>query len=455
MGVAAGQPPSGMSFAQKIASLPPNELDVRTYGAKCIGPAFDDTSAIQSALEAAYAYNVNLLKPVSGVVALPAGTCHITRPLKLGQHGSLVGQGEATTLMADYANWKGGMDHNALEVAITGTIPSGESVAQRRIGGFVLMGSGNDKLPDSVGIHLYNTVNAYDQTHQVPYFNLDNMMITGFDTGIEGEDWLSSSINNVNLTCVRQGIWLNGHAVNIQIGHTQMAYSQFANQHTSDRSATVGLRLSPNAKYCVNCTNYPQGISFHDSSIVAFDDDIWIQHAVAVSIHDSVLDYGAGGLVKRGAGIKISSVGGGLFIHHNYLSINPSSAAYGIYSEANATDGVWIESNFLTTYDLSGKYPQVGMLLAGGGSTRGWHINANTFNHYHIGIQFKQAPAYSEVKGNFGEQISGALIDLAAQPGLVYKSTIVSNNNAPAATAVTAGDAKGATLDANSGADHP
>jgi hypothetical protein len=448
--VAGGQQTPDLSLAQKTAPLPANRVDARAYGAKCVGPCFDDTAAIQAALEVAYAYNVNLLKTVSGVVELPAGTCHITKTLKMGLHSSLIGQGEATILMVNYTTWKGGPDHNALEIGITGPIPSGEAVSQRRIEDFILMGIGNSAMPDSVGIHLYNTVGKYDQTHQIPYFNIDNMMITGFDTGIEGEDWLSSSINNVNMSCVRQGIWLNGHAVNIQIGHTQLAYSSCANGHTSDRSATVGLLLSANGKYCNNCTNYPQGISFHDSSIVAFDDDVWIKQAITVSIHDSVLDYGAMGLINNGAGIRISTVGGGLFIHHNYLSLNPSPSSYGIYSEANATDGVWIESNYLTSYDVSGKNSQIGILLAGGGPTRDWHINSNTFLHYSVGVQFKQAPAYSEVKGNFGERISGALIDLAGQPGLVYKSISVKDNTAPAASAVRTGDAKGVTLESNS-----
>jgi hypothetical protein len=448
----AGGQVAELPSAQKSAPLPGNRVDPRAYGAKCIGPAFDDTAAIQAALDVAYAYNINLLKTVPGVVELPAGTCHITKALRMGFHNSLVGQGEATILFVDYGSWKSGADHNALEIGITGPIPSGESVSQRRIAGFVLMGNGNSTMPDSVGIHLYNTVPSYDQTHQIPYFNIDDMMITGFDTGIEGEDWLSSSVNNVNLTCVRQGIWLNGHAVNIQIGHTQMAYSSFANQHTSNRAATVGLLLSPNSKYCNNCTNYPQGISFHDSSIVAFDDDVWIQHAVTVSIHDSVLDYGAVGLVNNGAGIRISSVGGGLFIHHNYLSLNPSPSSCGICSEANATDGIWIESNYLTSYDVSGKNNQIGILLAGAGPTRDWHINSNTFLHYSIGVQFKQAPAYSEVKGNFGERISGTLIDLAGQPGLVYKNMVVRDNTSPASSMIRSGDAKGVTLDSNSGA---
>ena len=448
---ASAQDSQAVPAAQNSIPLPTSRADARTYGAKCVGRSFDDTPAIQAALDVAYAYNVSLQKKVPGVVELPAGTCRITQTLKMGLHGSLIGQGEATTVMVDYAEWKGGADHNALEIAITGPIPSGESVAQRRIGGFILLGSGNFAIPDSVGIHLYNTIARYDQSNQVPYFNIDDMMVTGFDTGIEGEDWLSSSINNVNMTCVRQGIWLNGHAVNIQIGHTQLAYSQCAIQHTSDHSATIALRLSPNGKYCNNCTNYPQGISFHDSSIVAFDNDIWIQHAVSVSIHDSVLDYGAMGSVGKGAAIRISAIGGGLFIHHNYLSLSPSSSAYGIYSEANATDGIWIDSNYLTTYAAQGKNSQIGIMLAGGGATRDWHINSNTFINYSVGIQFKQAPAYSEVKGNFGQGILGQLIDLAGQPGLVYKDMFVAGNMAVSpAPAVRTGDAKGAALATNS-----
>jgi hypothetical protein len=277
------------------------------------------------------------------------------------------------------------------------------------------------------------------------------MMISGFDTGIEAEDWLSSSINNLNMTCVRQGVWLNGHAVNIQIGHSQLAYSGCSNQHTSNHDPTVALLLSPNRKYCSNCTNYPQGISFHDSSVVGFDYGVWINQAITVSIHDSVLDYGADGIVKKGAAIRISTVGGGLFIHHNYLTVTPASAAYGIYSEANATDGIWIESNYFNTY-APGRNSDVGIALAGTGLTRDWHINGNTFMNYDVGIEFKQAPAYGEVRGNFGSEISSELIDLAGRPGLVYKGMFVDGNTtASSVPAIRKGDARGMTLGTNLG----
>src|SRR3984957_21335276 len=93
---------------------------------------------------------------------------------------------------------------------------------------------------------------------------------------------------------------------------THLSYSNFAPSHTSTAGSTVGLSLAPNPKYCTNCTNYPQGISFHDSAIVAFDDLVFVRQTLTVDIHDNVLDYAGEGVVKKGPAVQISRVGGGL-----------------------------------------------------------------------------------------------------------------------------------------------
>ncbi|MGC2403436.1 MAG: glycosyl hydrolase family 28-related protein, partial [Acidobacteriaceae bacterium] len=255
-------------------------INAKEYGAQCNGKT-DDTAAIQAALNVQSAYNITVLRGTNAEVELPPGTCILTAPLHIGLYGSLVGQNDGSTLYANYAAWHG-KNYDAIDVSITGRVPSGESVAQRRIAHFRLFGGGNQGIPNSAGIHIHNTEATYDQQFQIPYLNIDDVSISGFDTGIEAEDWLSSSISNVNITAVRLGIWLNGHDVNIQIGHTNMAYSSFDTAHTSNHSATVALLLAPNEKFCTNCTNYPQGIDFHDSSVVAFDYDVWVSHAIAV-----------------------------------------------------------------------------------------------------------------------------------------------------------------------------
>ena len=425
------------------------KVSAKAYGAQCTGKS-DDTAAIQAALDVQSVYNINILKNVNVNVELPQGTCMLSAPLRMGLYGSLIGQNDDTTLFANYAAWKGS-DYAAIDVSITGSIPSGETVAQRRISNLRIYGGSNQKIPNSVGIHIYNTVPAYDQRFQVPYFNIEDVFISGFDTGIEGEDWLSSSINNVNITAVRQGIFLNGHNVNIQIGHTNLAYSSSSVAHTSSRSGTVGLLLAANTKYCSNCTNYPQGISFHDSSVVAFDYAVWVSQAIGVDIHDNILDYAGGGVTRNGAGVQISTVGGGLYIHHNYIAVQPEASSYGIYSTANAGDGVWVESNYFTNY-ASKTNSDIGIAISGKGATRAWHINGNTFMNYREGIYFNQAPSYSEVRNNFGAGIAGALINLAGVPGLVYQSMFVDGNtNSTASPVVKQGNATGFILGNNSG----
>jgi hypothetical protein len=447
--VTAQQAPEAASVPPPSASQPMAKVSAKAYGAQCTGKG-DDTAAIQAALDVQSAYNISVLKSVNVDVELPQGTCMLSAPLRMGLYGSLTGQNDATTLFANYVGWQG-KDYDAIDVAITGPVPSGESVGQRRISNLRLYGANNAKIPNSVGIHIHNTVANYDQRYQVPYFNIEDVFISGFDTGIEAEDWLSSSINNVNITAVRQGIFLNGHDVNIQIGHTNLAYSSSATSHSSIRSATVAFLLAANPKYCTNCTNYPQGISFHDSSIVAFDYAVWVSQAIAVDIHDNILDYAGGGVVKSGAAIQISTVGGSLYIHHNLIALVPESSAYGIYSTANATDGIWVESNYFTNY-ASKTNSDIGIAISGNGATRDWHINANTFINYRQGIHFNQAASYSEVRNNFGSGITGALIDLAGVPGLVYQSMFVDGNtNTTPVPVVKKDTATGFILGNNSG----
>ena len=429
-------------------SQPTAKISAKAYGAQCTGQG-DDTAAIQAALNVQSTYNISVLKNVNAAVELPQGTCILTAPLRMGLYGSLTGQSDGTTLFANYGAWKS-EDYAAVDVTISGPIPSGESVGQRRIANLRLYGANNAKVPHSIGIHIHNTVPKYEQQYQVAYFNIEDAFISGFDTGIEAEDWLSSSINNVNITAVRQGIVLSGHDVNIQIGHTNLAYSSSAPSHTSNHGATVALLLAANSKYCTNCTNYPQGISFHDSSIVAFDYLVFVSQAITVDIHDNVLDYAGDGVTKSGAAIQVSTVGGGLYIHHNYISLQPESSAYGIYSTANATDGIWVESNYFTNY-ASKTNSDIGIAVSGNGATKDWHINANTFMNYRQGIHFNQAASYSEVRNNFGSGTSGALIDLAGVPGLAYQNMFVDGNtNDTSAPVVKQDSATGIVVGNNS-----
>ena len=425
------------------------KVSARAYGAQCSGKT-DDTAAIQAALDVQSTFNISTYKTVNVDVELPQGTCMLSAPLRMGMYGSLTGQNDGTTLFANYSGWHGN-NYAAIDVSISGRVPSGESVGLRRISNLRLYGNGNAGIPDSVGIYIHNQDAVYDQAFQIPYFNIEDVMISGFDTGIEAEDWLSSSINNVNITAVRQGIFLNGHDVNIQIGHTNLAYSADAASHTSHRGATVGLLLAANAKFCTNCTNYPQGISFHDSSVVAFDYCVWVSQAITVDVHDNVLDYAGRGTLKSGAGVQISTVGGGLYIHHNYIALQPDSNAYGVYSTANATDGIWIESNYFTNYAAKNN-SDIGIAVSGRGQTKDWHINANTFINYRQGIYFNQAPSYSEVRNNFGSGTTGALINLAGVPGLAYQNMFVDGNtNDTSAPVVKRGTATGVVVGDNSG----
>lgn len=76
----------GAAFQQ--AALPAGMASTVTYGARCVGPAFDDTTAFQAAIDTGR----TVYAPALG------GRCHVTRPLVMRTPGQIVvGDGRART----------------------------------------------------------------------------------------------------------------------------------------------------------------------------------------------------------------------------------------------------------------------------------------------------------------------------------------------------------------------
>lgn len=447
--------PEAVPAASNTSSVtaPPVEISAKEYGAVCNG-INNDTPAIQNALDAAYAYTSYVPGKANVAVDLPQGTCVTQAPLSMSPYTSLVGQGGRTILQANYGSWSGATN-DVIDVTITGSI-TGERYAEGGIREMTIKGTSNSGISNSTAINIYNTVANYSPSYQIPYFDLKNLMITQFDTGIEGQDWVSSAIDNVHTSLTRRGVWINGHVVNLEIGGGS-SFSYSSEEYTSTTGATVGLSITANGKYCTSpCSNYPQGVTIHDSSLVAWDTNIQVSQGIAVNIHDNILDYAADGVTHAGSGVELDLVGGGTHVYHNYIAVNRLKGGYGvsILQPQSSGDGLWIENNQITTYaGTTAGNTDAGVYLAPSALFYGLNINGNTCSYVQDCIQVNSDFGYSTIRGNLGHSIGRYLINLSGVASLSHTALTVSENKEmdSGIPAVYSGTSSGATVGVNYG----
>ena len=413
---------------------PPQVVNVKDFGAVCNG-LNDDTAAINAALAATFAWNTNLLANENLDVELPQGTCQITSPLKMGIHGSLTGQGDASKLWANYAAWKGS-DHNAIEITATAALPGSQSIAERKLSDFTIFGSNNATIPDTTAIVIRNTANVYSPTeYAISAMSLDHIHIDAFDTGILAEDFKDSVIESVTISNVRRGIALDGQVLDVQISHGTIQIGSWG--ATSTHTSTTGLSIELNHKYGAGCGSKqycaPQDIVVHDSTIIAFDNLIYDQQCVQLDIHDNALDSASRGPVGNGgSGVLIGPLGiaGGLWIKNNWIGVNGANA-YGVQSTGIQGNGLWIEDNYFFPYIAP--TTSSGIALTGASFVAGVHIVGNTFGQQNgIGfeqdIDVKQPVVYSEIRNNFGIYTGQYMINLSGLNGLTHTNLVVDGN---------------------------
>ncbi len=430
-------------------NTPARVVNAADYGAICNG-SHNDTAAIQAALNTHNAFNLGL-GLVNLVVQIPQGTCQITAPLLMGLHGSIVGQGESSKLWANYAAWVG-TDYNLIEVSISSATPSQESVAERKLSNFTMLGSGNSAIATATAIEIKNTANVYNPTtHAIPYFLVENLQINGFDTGIEAQDLVASKIDNVGISQVRRGIVFNGDVVNVQVVNNQIQYASWSG--TSNHSVSIGFFMLANSKYGAGCGTSiycaPQGITFSGNKVVAFDYAVYDNQTISSSIDHNTLDYIGGGPAGTGAGVAFDAngVGGGIWVTENYFALNKNNA-YGVYSAAVADKGLWVRDNYFVSYVTP--VTSIGIAMAGSGTSYQNHITGNLFLNLAEGVALKQSLVDSEISENTGSSLIKHMIDLSGSSSLVHTGTSLNNNKSTDSLAViNEGTASGFVLGYN------
>jgi hypothetical protein len=409
-------------------------VNAANYGAICNG-VNNDTTAIQAALNAMYAYSIpSGSTRVNIAVQLPQGTCRITTPLQVGIYGGLIGQGGSTFLYGDYANWVGS-DYTMVEISYNGALPGGSTAVSRTFGDMQILGVGNTGIATAEAFSVINKANVYDPSdHALGQISFEHITVNNMDTAFDLQDIVYSQFHFVWVSQVRVGWNLNGDAVQIFFDHVYGQVGSWAG--TSNHSATTGLMVQPNNKYSSGCATHsvycaPQGIFFHDSSIVAFDNNVDIEQCVQCDIHDNTLDDGAGGAGGAGGSMQLGAyaLGGGLWIHDNYIGTDKANT-FLIYSTADGSgggiDGLWITNNHFLDYVSPGT--TIGIALVGAAPIYQVHIIGNTFYHLNEGIVSEQNVINSEIRGNTGNAISDFLINLAGAGSPDYTGTVIDGN---------------------------
>ena len=404
------------------------------FGAKCNGTA-NDTAGIQAALNAQYAFSIPAGSTrVAISVHLPQGTCMITAPLAVGIYGQLVGEGASTFLVGNYFSWVG-TDYTMVEISYNGTLPGGSTAVTRTFGNFNVLGINSSTIATATAFSVINTANVYDPSgHALGQISFEHIDVNNMDTAFELQDIVNFQFHFVWVAQVRVAWDLNGDAIQGFFDHVYAQVGSWAG--TSNHATTVGLLVQPNNKYGAGCASHslycaPQGIFFHDSSIVAFDRNIDIEQCVQCDIHDNTLDLSASGASGSGAGIYLGTyaLGGGLWIHHNYIGTTKANT-YLIYSTASTSgsgiDGLWITDNHFLDYSSPGT--TIGIAFVGSVPLRQVHIDNNNFYQLNVAIASQQSLLYSTVRGNSGSTISAYLINLVNSGTPDYSGTTIESN---------------------------
>jgi hypothetical protein len=411
--------------------------------ASAAGPACDgvtdDTATIQAELNNA----ANQLHPET--VSLPEGTCLIESTLVIGAYGSLVGSGNGTTILANYAKWRAtNGDYDAIELTSSGAMPDQRFMGNRRISGFLLQGSGNSAVV-STGIKVFYTGGAAGSAvaGQFALISFDHLLVSDFDTGIDLSDLTASSMSSVSISAVRQGVVIRGLVYNLQMNHVEI---QYASASFTPAGGQGSYGISVTSKGYGNGTGYPQGIELSDSAIVAYDNDLAISYCSSCKFHDNILDYGGDGTLGSGVTVAIGLISD-FQLRGNYIANTTSSGALvSVANPNNDNNNIWIEDNTFTSYASSNN--ATGISFSGGsGQNRGVHLNHNSFLNLWQGVSIDHPIAYSTIIGNHGETITSYLINLNGSfnqslPGLFVDG----NTDSDSVPVVNVGSATGYKL---------
>jgi hypothetical protein len=385
-------------------------ISAADYGAKCDG-ATDDTAALNSALNAdAGTYTVTL----------PQGTCLITSPIIVVTSNtnfpSLVGTGSNTSMIqGDYTAWPNG-PQAMIEINSTGKVTAVYRVQNRRFGEFSITPKAatiGSHAP--IGIEIKTTaagVTAANVDQYMPLFNasLDHILFSGFSQAISMTEGFNVNMESLRGAFNENGISIAGESININIDAC-----------TFGNTAGTGIGIFTGPKTYGSEILAPQAVHVENgSAFVSYQTNAYIGAGLFVTLDHSVFDIATANSI-----VVLNS--NNTFITSNYIeSNNAKYTGVLVLSPPMHLDGLWIENNFIT-----GGSPNIsGIQFASGVSRRGVHIIGNRITGVANPIALAAVPAYSEIKGNYGQANQSPLITIDnAGPGVGTGLSIEGNTS--------------------------
>ena len=443
-------------------TMPSTTIKAADYGALCNG-SNDDWPAIQAAANAATTISggVETVPPLvmgKATIELPQGRCNISQPIVLVNYGSIEGSGNGTWL-TPASIWSKG-DDALIQIVESYDVALYKNQRTSSINRFVK----NINFFYAAKTHNITGIRVYNQTgtsktmpypyqaplgnYQIPGLTIEGNAFYSMDTAIDIEDCGECHILNNQIFFVRIGIIDGGN--NYSLYTDNNAIQAGSHNYSTLGGATMGVTSysEGNRWICANaaCNSAtqtaiasPQGFIVSNSIITTFDIDANIINCEGLSLIGNGFDYGAGGdanvanpTVFIGQSVIWAQIAYNLIANSRGDSPSlevgaPTSAA----TDSPYYNGLWIESNFIQSYQ--GASPKsVGVLFDKGAvARRNVWIQNNQFSLLAYGVVFSHPVTYSIVRGNYGYSLTHALINFNAAGSTSFQSTVVADNTTP------------------------
>ena len=381
----------------------PSAAQLLDFGAQCDG-VHDDTGAFRDAIKA--------LSDRPHRLTLPEGVCRITGPIVIPTPMvQIVGAGAGSVIQADFSAWSNKSNYVALQLLNTDAWVT----IGRAFRDFSIRGVHNERLV-SIGVQMQSLNNHQEGGHYLAGLLLENVHVSGFDTGFEIRDTIRSSFRFLQVDNCRVGFALLGENVNDQF---QNLYAgNFSTEHTAKREPTFGSVIDT-AEYPDRHKHGPEGITLTDSVIVGADTNLLTRQGLFIVVARNVLD------LARGSSVVIEDPNT-FRLEDNYVSSQGTAqAVISARPPSIDIDSLAIVGNQI---DGLGKKGAVGIQFVSGTKRRGVIIERNHLIGLNAPMLFDSLPESLVVRDNYGSGNAGAFIRIAGD-GKMSKAVLIDGNH--------------------------
>ena len=411
--------------SQSVAAreTPANVLD---FGAKCDG-VHDDAAAFRSAIKA--------LSDRPHRLTLPEGVCRITGPLVIPTPMvQIVGAGAGSVIQADFSEWSDKNDYAALQLLNTDAWVT----IGRAFRDFSVQGVHNQSVT-STGIQLRALNNHQDAGHNLAGLLIENVYVSGFDTGFEIRDTIRSSFRFLQVDNCRVGFSLMGENVNNQFQNLYVG--NFSTAHTVRREPTFGIIVEA-VKYPDHQSHGPEGITLTDSVVVGADTNLLMREGLFIVVARNVLD------LAHGSSVVIEDPNTFRFEDNYVSSQGTAQSVVTVRPPSTDLDSLTLVGNQI---DGLGKKSAIGIHFTSGAKRRGVIVERNHLIGLAAPMFFESLPESLVLRDNYGSGNSGALIRISGE-GKVDGALVIEGNHSSNHYPILDTKRKGITLGSNSSA---